>query len=101
MSDSIKKYPLYHDTDNGNEGWDIYDAINHSPSGIYVDVPGLGLVQVTFKHAMDALRRMNQQTGANQFALMDISENHPATCEKGVVVGINVCKHARILTKWA
>ena len=94
MSAIIKKYPLYHDT----EGWDIYDAINHSPSGIYVDVPGLGgLVQVTFKHAMDAMRRINQQTGANQFALMDISDNHPAT--QGDDLDPTVCEWSRILMK--
>ena len=100
MNDSIKKYPLYHDTDNGTEGWDIYDAINHSPSGIYVDVPGLGLVQVTVRNAIDALWRIHQQMGANQFALMVISDNHPATQDHGgVVKGIEVCKHGRILMK--
>ncbi len=103
MSNSIKKYPLYHDTDNGTEGWDIYDAINHSPSGIYVDVPGLGLVEVTFKHAMDAMRRINRETGANQFALMDIGDDHPSTKGKPAdhAEGSVVCSWGRILTRWA
>ena len=76
---TVRKYPLYHATDNGSEGWDIYDAISRSPSGIYVGVPGLGLVEVSQNAAMDAMRRANRETGANGFALMNISDDHPAT----------------------
>ena len=89
MSDSIKKYPLYHETDNGTEGLDIYDAISMAPSGIYLDVPGLGLVEVSQNAAMDAMRRLNKETGANQFALGKISPRH------------GVCEHARVLMHWA
>ena len=89
MSDLIKKYPLYHATDNGTEGLDIYDAISRSPSGIYVDVPGLGLVEVSQKAAMAAMRRLNDKTGANEFSLGKISKKH------------GVCEYARVLLPWS
>ena len=101
MSKTVKKYPLYHDTDNGTEGWDIYDAINHSPSAIYVEVPELGLVEVTFEHAMNAMRRIYKKTGANEFALLNIGEDHPSTKGKYIdhVEGSVVCPWGRILVK--
>ena len=96
--ENIKKYPLYHATDNGTEGPDIFDAMDMSPSGIYVDVPGLGLVEVTFEHAMQAMRRINRETGANEFLLMDIGDDHPAT--KGdPMVDRPVCSWGRILKR--
>ena len=95
---TVRKYPLYHATDNGNEGLDIYDAMNMSPSGIYVDVPGLGLVEVSHDAAMDAMRRTNRETRANEFVLMGISDDHPAT--KGDPrFSYPVCSWGRILTR--
>lgn len=88
MSDSIKKYPLYHQTDNGTEGLDIYDAISRIPGALYVDVPGLGMVEVSQKAAMDAMRRLNDRTGANQFALGKVSKGH------------GICDSARVLMRW-
>ena len=87
MDGLIPRYPLFHDTDNGNEGPDIYDAMSRV-DGIYVDVPGLGLVRVSLEAAMDACRKLNDDTGANCFALQKISKS------RGLWEG------ARILIRW-
>ena len=88
MSGLIKKYPLCHETDDGTEGPDIFDAISMSPSGVYVDVPGLGLVEITQQAAMAAIHRLHDATGANRFALAEVGE------------GRGVCDWSRILMRW-
>lgn len=73
MSDLIKKYPL---DGIGIPGKDIFDAMQESPGAIYVDCPGLGMVEVSIHAAHRAMILLHAETGASTFALGKISKSH-------------------------
>ena len=55
---------------------------------LYVDVPGLGLVNVSFKAAKDVVRRLHKEKGADRFCFQRVSAKH------------GLGDHARILTNY-
>ena len=85
MSDSVKVYAM---TNNDDSELNILNAIVEAAGALYVDVPGLGLVEITTRAALAAVKKMNKESGSNRFALCKPSRGH------------GLCGNARILMNW-
>ena len=55
MSDSVKVYAM---TNNDDSELNILNAIVEAAGALYVDVPGLGLVEITTHAALAAVKKM-------------------------------------------
>ena len=85
MSDSVKVYAMTN-SDDGEPN--ILNAIVEAAGALYVDVPGLGLVEITTHAALAAVGKMNKENGSDRFALCKPSRKH------------GLCGKARILMNW-
>lgn len=85
MSNLIKIYPM---TSSDNNEPSIFEAIAQAPGALYVDVPGLGYVEVTKTAAKDAVRRLHDDRGANRFMLGTAGKKH------------GLGEHARIVSNY-
>jgi len=99
MSEQVKTYPLFHEGDEHSaEGTSIYaengtigHAISQTKGSIYMDVPGLGLVEVSEKAAMEAIVRLHEKNGSSLFALGKIGKDS----------GVPNYYHSRLLMHWS
>ena len=73
MSNLIKIYPM---TSSDNNEPSIFEAIAQAPGALYVDVPGLGFVEVSQDAAADAVLRLNKDRGSDCFMLGKISSSN-------------------------